>query len=160
MIEEKARVIAIDDKLVTVQSTIKSTCSSCQQADSCGSGQVAKAIPHKKLVTKIYANSVLSVGDEVMLGISEKDLLQTAWQVYLLPILGLIAFSAIGQWLLLQHIINHELLAILFGAFGGYIGFKLAYYLQKHRKNAQWLQPKILRVLPKNIAITQLSPNK
>jgi sigma-E factor negative regulatory protein RseC len=160
MMEEKALVIAIHDNVVTVQSTIKSTCSSCHQADNCGSGQVAKAIPHKKLVTQIKTTKALSIGDEVILGIPEKDILQTAGQVYLLPLVGLIVFSGLGQWLLLQHIIKHELLAIVLGAAGGYLGYYCASYIQKHRKSAQWLKPKIVRVLPQSIAIRQLSLNK
>ena len=48
MIEEQARVIAIDKNKITVESIVKSSCSGCQQIDSCGSGQIAKAIPHKK----------------------------------------------------------------------------------------------------------------
>ena len=158
--EETARVIAVENDLVTLQSTVKSACSSCQQVDSCGSGQIAKAIPHKKLITKITTDKPLYVGDDVILGIPEKDILYTAWQVYLFPIMGLILFSGFGQWLVLRQLINHEIIAIVLGVFGGFLGFKLASYLQKHRRNPQWLTPKILRVLPKNIPIRQLSINK
>jgi len=49
MIEEQATVVAINDNNVTVTSDIKSACSGCQQVDNCGSGQVAKAFPQKKL---------------------------------------------------------------------------------------------------------------
>ena len=49
MIEEQATVTFIDDDNVTVTSDIKSACGGCQQIDNCGSGQVAKAFPQKKL---------------------------------------------------------------------------------------------------------------
>lgn len=159
MMEETARVIAVDNGQVTLESVIKSACSSCQQVDTCGSGQIAKAIPHKKLITTITTDKLLAVGDEVVLGISEKHILQTAWQVYIFPLIGLILFSALGQWLIIQQVISHEIMGIILGVLGGFVGFKLASYLQQ-RKSSQWLAPKILRVLPKNIVITQLSINK
>ncbi len=157
MIEEKARVIAVDGNSITVESVIKSTCSTCQQVDSCGSGQIAKAIPHKTLTTKVQSNKHLLVGDEVILGIPEKDILQTAWQVYLWPIIGLIVFSGFGQWLLIHHWFRYEIIAIVLGILGGYTGFKLASFRQKQRNNENWLAPKLLSVLPKTIVVTQLS---
>ena len=160
MMEEKAHVIAVDNQVVTVKSTVKSACSSCQQVDTCGSGQIAKAIPHKSLTTKITTDKNLHVGDEVILAIPEKDILQTAWQVYLLPLIGLISFSGLGQWLVLHNIFEYEFMAILLGAVGGFLGFKLAQLIQKQRKHKNWLTPKIIRVLPKTIPISQLSTNK
>jgi sigma-E factor negative regulatory protein RseC len=166
MIEEKATVVAVYAHSITVASTVKSSCSSCQQIDSCGSGQIAKAIPQKTLITDINcselacAEQTLMVGDEVILGIPEKDMLLTAWQVYLWPIIGLLIFSAVGQWLLITHYLHHEPLAITLGLLGGYIGFQLAKFRQKQRENSDWLAPKLLSVLPKTIVVTQLSTNK
>lgn len=156
MMEEKATVIAINGDQVTLQSTIKSTCSSCHQIDSCGSGQVAKAIPHKTLITHISCDKKIIVGDQVILGIPEKDILQTAWQVYLWPIISLILFSGGAQWLFTHHYLPHEILAVVIGVFGGYLGFKLAEYKQKNRENQDWLAPKLLSILPKNIDVTQI----
>ena len=78
MIEEVAKVVDCHNNKVTVQSQIKSACSGCEQKSSCASGQVADAIPQKKL-TLAFENSLrLSVGDSVLIGIPEKALLQTA----------------------------------------------------------------------------------
>ncbi len=153
VIKELATVIAIDAKQVTVTSKIKSTCSSCAQVDSCGSGQVAKAIPQAKLtLTLDYDASLmkksLALGDCVVLAIPENYVLSSAAQVYLLPLLGLIAFSAMGQWLLSQQLISHELVGLALGFAGGYLGFRLAKFLQKNAKHSLKLQPKIVDVLP------------
>jgi sigma-E factor negative regulatory protein RseC len=133
---------------VTVQSQVKSTCSSCQQADTCGSGIVAKAIPQKKLTVTLTSNLPVKVGDCVVLGIPEHDVLQTAWQVYLWPLIGLILFSALGQQLIEKGIFSHELFGLFLGVSGGYLGYRLAKYYQKRPGRAERLQPKILRVLP------------
>ncbi len=100
MIEENATVIAIDNDKIIVESQVKSTCSSCQQVDNCGSGQVAKAIPHRKLTVKLENHLNLTIGDLVVLGIPEHQLLKSAWQVYFMPLLGLLflcRFRAIYQ---------------------------------------------------------------
>jgi len=154
MIKELANVVAIDANLVTVTSQIKSSCSGCAQVDTCGSGQVAKALPQAKLTLTLpydikALGRVLSKGDCVVLAIPEKDVLSSAGQVYLLPLVGLITFSAMGQWLYKQNILPHELIALALGLTGGYLGYRLAKYNQKHSKQSGKLQPKIIEVLPK-----------
>lgn len=152
MIEELATVTAITQKTVTITSQIKSSCSGCAQVDTCGSGLIAKAIPQRQLklilpYPKNMESSVLKVGDCIVLGIPENDVLASAGQVYLLPLLGLIIFSAFGQWLVNQQVVNHELFAVGFGFIGGYFGYRVAKYRQTQGKQALTLQPEILRTL-------------
>jgi len=156
--EEIAEVVAIESGMVSVVSQVKSSCSSCSQVSTCASGQVAKAIPHKKLsfvlpVPTLSNNQLVQVGDCVVLTLPEVDVLQSAWQVYLLPIIGLIFFSAFGQWLKIQEVLGHELLALAIGLLGGYLGYCLAKYLQNHPEHQEKLQPKIVRVLPKPLVV-------
>jgi sigma-E factor negative regulatory protein RseC len=157
--EELATVTALDNDKVTVVSQIKSTCNSCSQVGTCASGQVAKAIPHKKLTLtllkpKSLKNQAINIGDCVILTLPEADLLQSAWQVYLLPILGLFSFSALGQWLVQKGVIPHELMALSIGMLGGYLGYRFAKYLQNKPSKQGRLQPKILRVLPKPLNVS------
>ncbi len=156
--EELAEVIAIESGMISVVSQIKSSCSSCSQVSTCASGQVAKAIPHKKSsftlpVSSLLNNELIQVGDCVVLTLPEIDVLQSAWQVYLLPIIGLLSFSAMGQWLIMQKVLSHELLALGIGLAGGYLGYRLAKYLQNHSEHQDKLQPKILRVIPKQLVV-------
>jgi sigma-E factor negative regulatory protein RseC len=156
--EELAEVIAIESGLISVVSQVKSSCSSCSQVSTCASGQVAKAIPHKKSsfilpVSALLTNQRLQVGDCVVLTLPEIDVLQSAWQVYLLPIIGLVSFSALGQWLTMQGVLSHELLGLGIGLTGGYLGYCLAKYLQNHPEHQEKLQPKILRVIPKPLVV-------
>lgn len=156
--EELATVIAIENGKITVVSQIKSSCNSCSQVNTCASGQVAKAIPHKKLSftllkPKLLENQLINIGDCVILTLPEADLLQSAWQVYLLPIFGLFSFSALGQWLKQGGIVSHELMALTIGLAGGYLGYRFAKYLQNQPNKQERLQPKILRVLPKPLNV-------
>jgi len=153
MIKELANVVTVEAGQVTVSSQIKSSCSGCAQIDTCGSGQVAKALPQAKLsLTLPYdVNTLgreLKQGDCVVIAIPEEHVLSSAGQVYLLPLFGLIVFSGLGQWLFKQQILPHELIALALGITGGYLGYKLAKYNQKHGKQSEKLQPKIIEVLP------------
>jgi sigma-E factor negative regulatory protein RseC len=153
MIKELAHVVAVGVGKVTVKSQIKSTCSSCAQVDNCGSGQIAKALPQAQLTLtlpyeKQAIGSSLKEGDCVIIALPEKDILLSAGQVYLLPLFGLISFSAVGQWLFNIHVLPHELVALSFGITGGYLGFKLAKYQQKYGKKSANLQPEIVEVIP------------
>lgn len=153
MIKELANVVAINAGQVTVTSQIKSTCSGCAQVDTCGSGQIAKALPQPKLTLTLPYDikkfgKTLKQGDCVVLALPEKHVLSSAGQVYLLPLAGLIVFSAVGQWLFKQQILPHELIALSVGIIGGYLGYRLAKFKQKQGKKSENLQPKIIEVLP------------
>ena len=146
MIEETATVVAINGNLVTVKSSIKSTCHSCNQQDDCGSGQIAKAIPHKSLTTRFKnSNFNLNIGDEVVIGLSQKSIISSALQVYMLPLIAMIIFAALGQFILVQQHGVHELVALMFAIIGGFLGHFIAKYLQTKQQTQLNLQPKLLR---------------
>tara|TARA_R110000744_G_scaffold112531_5_gene211171 strand:- start:2 stop:478 length:477 start_codon:yes stop_codon:yes gene_type:complete len=157
MIEEQATVVAIDHDNVTVTSLIKSACGGCQQVDNCGSGQVAKAFPQKKLSLTLKSSLALELGDNVVLGLNESALLQSAWQVYLWPILGLLIASWLGQWLVINTILPHEIFAIILGILGGFGGFTLAKRQQIKSATCAKLAPKIIRRENQNIMITEIT---
>jgi sigma-E factor negative regulatory protein RseC len=168
MIEENATVVSIRssaiknaDQIVgnqiTVESEIKSSCSGCKQVDNCGSGQVAKAFPQPKLSLDLYTDLPVKIGDTVVIGLSDKHLLLSAWQVYLWPLMGLAFASVLGQWFVENEIFSHELIAIGFGVFGGYLGFLLARHQQKRGKYCDLLIPQILRINPSPINIVEIT---
>jgi len=158
MITEQAKVISVQDNTVTLESMIKSGCSGCQQIDSCGSGQIAKAFPQRKACFETTCDIPVKVGDEVIIGIVESSLLKTAMQVYLSPLLGLLSFSALGQWFVLKGIFINEPMAIALGFVGGYLGYRLAKYQQQVSGDDKHLQPKILNIAPETISVTQIDP--
>jgi sigma-E factor negative regulatory protein RseC len=160
MIEEIATITAIKNSTVTVTSQIKSGCSGCAQVDTCGSGQIAKAIPQRRLTLNLpYPNNLtsgsLKVGESIILGLPQSGVLASAGQVYLLPLAGLITFSALGQWLVTQHWLNHELFAFAFGLVGAYLGYRLAKSRQEQNKCTLTLQPQILRTLATSNQVVQ-----
>lgn len=160
--EELATVTSISKGKVTVVSQVKSTCNSCKQVDTCASGQVAKAIPHKNLsftlpLPDFLDEKSINEGDCVVIAVPEGEVLQSAWQVYLLPLLGLFLFSALAQWLVQEGLITHELIALVIGLVGGYFGYLFAKHLQNDPQKRNRLQPKILKALPKPMDVNNLS---
>jgi len=144
--EELATVVKVEDDLIDVVSEIKSACSGCQQVDNCGSGQVAKAFPTKHLSLTLKSHLSIKVGDTVVLSIPEGCVIESAWQVYIYPIIGLISCSGLGQYLVKHHIFSHELFAVGLGVVGGYLGFLFAKNKQATLENKGKLTPKILRI--------------
>jgi len=157
VIEEQAKVVSIEDNSTfIVESTVKSTCSGCQQLESCGSGQISKAFPQKKLTYRLHSDEIVNVGDNVVIGLSESILLSSAWQVYMWPLLGLISASLLAQWLLVDTLFAHELFALMIGVLGGYIGFIAAKSKQAQISNCQKWTPSLIRNLGSNISVTEI----
>ena len=156
MIEEQATVVAVENNIATVTSELKSGCSGCHQVDNCGTGQISKALPQKKLTVTITTNLPVEVGDKVVIAMPETPLLSTAFQVYILPILGLIMFAWLAQVLVEQQLFSHELWAVVFGFIGGYLGFRVAKYRQNQPEVTKTLQPIIKKVLHRSISVTQI----
>lgn len=145
--EELAKVVHVDKHTISIISEVKSACSGCQQVDNCGSGQVAKAFPTKKLSLTLQSDLPLKVGDTVVIGLSDDCLLQSAWQVYILPLIGLISFAGVGQYFISNDVLPHELFGVLLSTLGGYLGYILAKKKQSSPKNKVKLTPEILRVI-------------
>lgn len=159
MTKEQAQVVEVGDDFVVVSSQVKSACHQCHQNETCGSGIVAKALPHRAMTlslpkTNIKPGLAVDVGDLVVIALPEKALLSSAFQVYLFPVMGLILFGFIGQWLLEQAIIGHELVSLAIAVIGGYLGFQLAKWRQNQlacQVGSEFLTPSIIaRVSPKN----------
>ena len=156
MIEETARVVAINGSQVTLQSQLKSTCHSCSQQDDCGSGQVAKAFPQKRLTTEITTDIKLAIGDEVVIGVQDKDLLTAAFEVYMLPLIAMLIAASFAQLYLVEQLGWSEVYAIIFAMFAAVIGFLVAKKRQNSSGRQRQLQPTLIRKCDNQIAITEV----
>jgi sigma-E factor negative regulatory protein RseC len=126
MLEEKGKVISIEDDLVWVQTQIKTTCGTCKAKDSCGTSAVAKAFSPKPNVISVYTDMSVKVGDNVVLGIDEGFVVQSSFYVYILPILGFMLFAWLGEQVFESATLQSELITVLLAFFGGWLGYLLA----------------------------------
>lgn len=126
MIEEHARVIALDEEGVWVETQRRSACGQCAVNNSCGTALLSKVLGVKRSrVRTLNPESMrVSVGDEVIIGISERALTRGSLAVYTVPLLALFIFALLGELLAKQLSIgNVDMMTIVFGLLGLAAGF-------------------------------------
>jgi sigma-E factor negative regulatory protein RseC len=151
MIEEVGTIIAVENELgkqkIWVETEIKTTCNACQVQANCGTSVVAKAFSTKKQSLKLSYEAAVEIGQKVKLGIPEEALLNASVQVYLLPILGLIAGALLANLLLPLLSLESELWVVLSG-FMAAIGVFLVIKHRLARLNQQQFCAILLDVIP------------
>ena len=100
MIEESARVIAIDGNQLLLEAEIKTTCQSCSAKKGCGTGVLAEHVGRKMTHFQVENTLDARVGDEVIVGLSEQAMLNGSLLVYLFPLLSMIIAALLADALL------------------------------------------------------------
>ncbi|MDC8832752.1 SoxR reducing system RseC family protein [Alteromonas gilva] len=111
MITETAKVVAVDDDLITVSASVKTGCSQCQLSSDCGTSAVAKAFTPRQQLLSLRSPLPLRVGDHVVIGIPEQRVLLASWLLYIVPLLSLVGSTV----LLSQFTAWHELVVFAIG---------------------------------------------
>lgn len=143
MIEERGRVVALDESGIWVETVQRSSCHSCAAKSGCGTGllgdfwrranQVRVAVSPRALIG-------IQLHDTVVIGIAENTLASSALIVYLLPLVALVLGALIGQSA------GAEIWAIL-GALVGLALGALVIRLYSHLNRANpALAPRFLRL--------------
>lgn len=122
MIEEIATVSAVYEGEVEVVCFSKSACGQCKQNSRCGTGIVSQALPGREHKFVIATDLVLTVNQQVRIGIPEQGLLGSVFLVYLFPLLLVLA----GALLASLGLGMGDGGTILGAALGGVLGFVLA----------------------------------
>lgn len=94
MIEETARVVAIEDEGVWIEARRRSACGRCAARSGCGHGLLDDYVRNRPVHLRIDANRAppgLDVGDLVRVGIEERALLLASLRIYALPLGGFLA---------------------------------------------------------------------
>ncbi|MCG5500535.1 SoxR reducing system RseC family protein [Ectothiorhodospira lacustris] len=100
MIEENARVIAVDEAgFAWVETQRKTACGSCSVQQGCGTSVIAKLFGQRRSQVRVIDPVGVSLGDEVIVGLEESALVRGSLAVYILPLLFMLVFAALGQWL-------------------------------------------------------------
>lgn len=92
-------VLAVDGEDAWVLPADPSACQACAEGRGCGGGLLAKALAKPPEPVRVANCLNARVGDGVVLGIAEDELLRASLLMYLLPLLVLTAGAGIGQWL-------------------------------------------------------------
>lgn len=110
MLEASVRVVKIDNHHVYIQSSPASACGSCPQQTGCASHTLASAINLKAI--PLACDLPVAVGDNIVVGMEEVQLLRAAVFCYLLPLFGLFLGASLADGLLPASQAYRELLVI------------------------------------------------
>jgi sigma-E factor negative regulatory protein RseC len=145
MITEDAIVVVVEKNETWIETQRKSACGQCSANKGCGTSVLSKVLGNKLSKMKAINKIDAQVGDKVVVGLSEDALLKGAYMTYIMPLIYLVVFSMLGQFVsanLLEK--NNEILIILFAAFGFYLGMKHLKRFSQSICNNEKYQPVIL----------------
>ncbi len=112
----------------------QTSCSSCSSQKSCGTGIVSKAVGNKSLQWNLTSDKPVSEGQVVEIGFPERNLLQSAATVYIIPLIMMLVGALLGQWWIAPWLGGGEgsviLLSMLFIALGVMISKRVAHTLE------------------------------
>ncbi len=123
MIEEIGVVERVEDGYIWVSpASSGGACGSCESSGSCSTSILVSLLQGKSSKTVRVDNTInAKVNDRVVLGIHPQGLLSGSALIYLLPILSLFVFAAMGSQFF------SELVSIV----AGIIGFIIGLYVSK-----------------------------
>ncbi|MEW5756946.1 MAG: SoxR reducing system RseC family protein [Pseudomonadota bacterium] len=140
MIEETARVVAIEGEFAWVETERKSTCQSCAANKGCGTAVLSQTVGKRLARMKALNEAKARVGARVLVGIDEQALVRGSLAVYGVPLACML-----GAAIVMDLLVGAELAVILGGMLGLAGGFFwLRYFAERISKNANY-QAVILR---------------
>jgi sigma-E factor negative regulatory protein RseC len=149
MIEETARVIAIEDGQLLLEAQTTTACSACEAKQGCGTSVLSKWVGRKFTRFQVPNTVNARVGDEVVVGLAEEAMLKGSVLVYLLPLLGMIGFALLAEVLISAEAGSRDLLVLVAAIVGFALTLAIARRLLASGSNRRRLTPVVLR---KNIA--------
>lgn len=103
MIEERGRVLSVEDDAVWVETLRRNACDSCQMRGGCGQSVLQRlglgARSGYIRVLNAQSGHRCRVGDEIIIGVPEQAVLHGSMVVYLVPLLMLFAGALLAQFL-------------------------------------------------------------
>ncbi|HIZ50583.1 MAG TPA: SoxR reducing system RseC family protein [Candidatus Pseudomonas excrementavium] len=98
MIEERGRVLSVEDGAVWVETIRRSACSSCQARAGCGQSLLQRlGGGARQGFIRVLDDRACRVGEEVVVGIPENAVVRGSSLVYMVPLLSLFGFALLAQ---------------------------------------------------------------
>ncbi len=148
MIEDVATVVEEDGGKVVIESIRKSSCSNCGAGSACGTNVLATLFDQNSQNPRMTLENTVGakVGDRVIVGIDEKIVFKSSFFVYVVPVLSMILFAAVG--LLLSDFIGlkSDLVSSVMGIAGLVLGFVWLYFYSKKLATEKQYKPVLLCV--------------
>ena len=149
MIEETARVIAIENNQLLLEAETRAACNACAAKQGCGTSVLSKWIGRKFTRFQVPNTVNARVGDQVVVGLAEEAMLKGSVFVYLLPLLAMIGSALLADGLISTDAASRDLLVVVFAVAGFVVMLFISRWFLSTSTNRSRLTPVVLR---KNIA--------
>jgi sigma-E factor negative regulatory protein RseC len=145
MIEEQAQVVAIKGNKLVLQAQTQSACGNCSARQGCGTSLLSKVIGRKFTRFQVENNVDAAVGDTVIVGIAEDALLKGSLVMYVVPLLGMLGFALLSDFLLVESGQPRDLLTAISAIMGLVSGSVISRWYFQRRASVLLFSPVILR---------------
>ena len=149
MIEETARVIAIENNQLLLEAETRAACNACAAKQGCGTSVLSKWIGRKFTRFQVPNTVNARVGDQVVVGLAEEAMLKGSVFVYLLPLLAMIGSALLADGLISTDAASRDLLVVVSAVAGFVLMLIISRWFLSTNSNRSRLTPVVLR---KNIA--------
>lgn len=155
MLQERGRVVAVQDDAVWVETIRRSTCGACAARQGCGHGLLNRQTGSGRGLVRVLSGEALRagdcrVGDEVLLELPEEVILRGSMIVYMVPLLAALAGAAASQamsgWFTALGL-PADALSAGGAACGLLAGFAVVRWHGRRHRADPWLQPVLARRL-------------
>lgn len=135
-----ATVVKVDGDCAFLKTNQQSSCGECSSKSSCGSVKLFSFVPESKYNIKVKNTLDLKAGDSVRLEMESARLLQGTLLLYLLPLLSLFVFAALGKY------VGGEGVSILAGLSGLFIALFVVKKFVSQKPVSQQFVPKVFPI--------------
>ena len=145
MIEERARVVAVEDNRLLLEAETRTACNACAARQGCGTSVLSKWVGRK--FTRFEAPNTVNaqVGDEVIVGLAEEAMLKGSVFVYLLPLLAMIGFALLADSLIAADAALRDLLVLISAVAGFGVMLLVSRRILSTSSTRNGLTPVVLR---------------
>ncbi len=148
MIEDIATVIEVNGENVVVESVRKSACSGCGAKSGCGTNVLATLFDKTSENPRLTLKNTVGAkeGEKVVIGVDERVVIKSSFFVYIVPVLSMIFFAAIGIVIAEDIGLTSDNSSMILGVFGLLLGFGWLFLYSKKLATEKQYQPIILRI--------------
>jgi len=125
MIEERAKVVKLQDNLAIIEMQRQSGCQSCSLSGGCGVGSLGRLLGQRNQVYSIPNQQDLQPGESIIIGIPNGSFLLASLLMYLLPLISLFLFGLVAQLIFHSNDVVTALLSLVGLALGLFLTLRL-----------------------------------
>ena len=115
---DKGIVVDVSINKISVESYRDKPCGLCGQTEGCGNSLWGKLLNHKKNKIQINTEEKFTKGDIVEMHYDEKKLLRISLIIYFIPLLSVLIFLALAQYIFGNNV-SISVMSLILGFFIG-----------------------------------------